>query len=54
MGAKAKHNGLVLALPNQTLLTSKLADAPVSESLTSYANGPACASRRIKEIEDRR
>ena len=51
MGPKAKHKGLVLALPNQTLLTSKLADAPVSESLTRYANCPAFrALREMKKL----
>jgi hypothetical protein len=51
MGAKAKHKGLVLALLNQTLLTSKLADAPVSESLTRYANCPAFrALREMKKL----
>jgi len=51
MGAKAKHKELVLVLPNQTLLTSKLADAPVSESLTRYANCPAFrALREMKKL----
>ena len=51
MGTKAKHKGLVLALLNQTLLTSKLADVPVSESLTRYANCPAFhALREMKKL----
>jgi hypothetical protein len=41
----------VLALPNKTLLTSKLAGVPFSESLTRYANCPAFrALREMKKL----